>query len=164
MVSDDPLETEDPCIFIGGGNFSDRGSRQQPPRAGPFENTELSFVLTNVDREPTGGFTTSFDVAGGARPQYVQYPSTVEISMPARIVLGPIDSLSQTALPLAEFEAPYLFVVDQRRLGRSQGGGPTRGQLLRVNPVSFAATIGNKPGAQPIYEDYTRSGGLFPIQ
>ena len=28
--------------------------------------------------------------------------------------------------------APFFFVVDQRRLGRGQGGGPTRGQLLRV--------------------------------
>ena len=45
--------------------------------------------------------------------------------------------------------APYFFVVDQRRLGRGQGGGPTRGQIVRVNPFGLAAN-----GYLPIYEDY----------
>jgi hypothetical protein len=55
--------------------------------------------------------------------------------------------------------------VDQHRLGRAQGGGPTRGQLLRINPVSYAVTVGSAPtGYQPIFEDYNASGGLFPIQ
>jgi hypothetical protein len=95
----------------------------------------------------------------------VIYPATVEVSEAARIVLGPIDSLPQTTDPPPSYEAPYLFVVDQRRLGRSQGGGPTRGQLVRINPVGFSVTIGSAPtGLQPVYEDYTRSGNLFPIQ
>jgi hypothetical protein len=88
--------------------------------------------------------------------------------MPARIIVGPVDSLGQvtTGTPAPPgYEAPYLFVVDQRRLGGSQGGGPTRGQLLRINPFGYAATVGSAPtGYQPIFEDYNTSGGLFPIQ
>jgi hypothetical protein len=161
--------TENPCLFVGGPNFSDTdsASTQTHVRA-LFENTQLSFVLTNVDWEPAGGLSMRFDVAGGARPQYVLYPTTVEVSEPARIVFGPIDSQPQTANPPPMFEAPYLFVVDQRRLGHSQGGGPTRGQLLRINPIGFAASTttpaGTIQGTQPIYEDYSRSGGLFPVQ
>jgi hypothetical protein len=97
----------------------------------------------------------------------VQDPTTVEVSMPARIVLGPVDSLSQvtTGSAAPTYEAPYLFVVDQRRLGREQGGGPTRGQLLRINPFGYSSTVGSAPtGYQPIFEDYNASGGLFPIQ
>ena len=88
--------------------------------------------------------------------------------MPARIVLGPVDSLPQltTGMPTPPaYEAPYLFVVDQHRLGREQGGGPTRGQLLRINPLGYAVTVGTAPtGYQPIFDDYNASGGLFPIQ
>jgi hypothetical protein len=55
---------------------------------------------------------------------------------------------------------PFFFVVDQRRLGTGQGGGATRGQILRVNPFGQPTTVGYLPS----YEDYQRSGGLFPIQ
>jgi len=57
-----------------------------------------------------------------------------------------------------------LFVVDARRLGRGQGGGPTRGQLLRSHPVGFTSSVGLATGVQPIFQDYNASGGLFPIQ
>ena len=57
--------------------------------------------------------------------------------------------------------APYFFVVDQRRLGRGQGGGATRGQIVRVNPFGQPTSIG---GFLPTYEDYMRTNGLFPIQ
>jgi hypothetical protein len=133
-----------------------------------FQNSQMNFVLANVDRSPTSQFITSFDVHGGFAPQVVQDPITVEVSMPARIVVGPADSLAQvttgTPTPPA-YEVPYLFVVDQHRLGREQGGGPTRGQLLRINPLGYAVTVGSTPtGYQPIFEDYNASGGLFPIQ
>ena len=132
-----------------------------------FQNSQLTFVLANVDRSPGSQFVTSFDVHGGFGAQVVQDPITVEVSMPARIVIGPVDSLAQvtTGAMTPAFEAPYLFVVDQHRLGREQGGGPTRGQLLRINPLSYAVTVGSAPtGYQPIFEDYNASGGLFPIQ
>jgi hypothetical protein len=161
--------SENPCLFIGGPNASDTDSASTKTHVRAlFQNTQISFVLTNVDREPPGGLSVRFDVAGGARAQSVVYPATVEVSEPARIVLGPIDSQSQTASPPPTFEAPYLFVVDRRRLGRSQGGGPTRGQLLRINPIGFAASAttptATVQGVQPIYEDYSRSGGQFPVQ
>jgi hypothetical protein len=123
-------------------------------------------VLANLDRAPTTQFVTTFDVHGGFAPQAVQDPTTLEVSMPARIVLGPVDSIAQltTGAMTPGFEAPYLFVVDQRRLGREQGGGPTHGQLLRINPFGYASTVGTVVGYQPIFEDYNASGGLFPIQ
>ena len=175
----------DPCLYIGGpsggdpltdpplpdaGVGADGGAAPPPPihvRA-LFKNSQLSFVLANVERAPTSQFFTTFDVHGGFAPQVVQDPVTIEVSMPARIVIGPVDSLAQvtSGLPPAFVpEAPYLFVVDQHRLGREQGGGPTRGQLLRINPLSDAVTVGSAPtGYQPIFEDYNASGGLFPIQ
>src|SRR5206468_3088026 len=58
-------------------------------------------------------------------------------------------------------EVPYLVVVDQRRLGRAQGGGPTRGQVLRIRPLGYPVPGG---GLQPIFEDFQRSNNLFPIQ
>jgi len=179
----------DPCLYIGGpsagetlivptspdaGFGSDGGVGDGgvglPPRThvrALFENSQLSFVLANVDRAPTSQFFTTFDVHGGFAPQVVQDPVTIEVSMPARIVLGPVDSLAQvtTGTGTPTYEVPYMFVVDQHRLGREQGGGPTRGQLLRINPLGYAVTVGSAPtGYQPIFEDYNASGGLFPIQ
>jgi hypothetical protein len=167
----DPTLQGNPCLFEGGPIPAESPIPPSTPTMqipqhvrAFFENNEISFVLANVDRAPAGQLTIPFDVNGGSGLQFVIYPATVEVSEAARIFLGPIDSLSQTTSPPPAFEAPYLFVVDQRRLGRSQGGGPTRGQLVRINPIGYAATIGTATGVQPIYEDYTRSGNLFPIQ
>jgi hypothetical protein len=168
----------DPCLYLGGptagdavvGGAVDGGvtTHSNTHVRALFQNSQLSFVLANVDRSPTSLFVTSFDVHGGFGAQVVQDPITLEVSMPARIVLGPVDSLAQltSGTPQApQGEAPYLFVVDQHRLGREQGGGPTRGQLLRINPFGYASTVGSAPtGYQPIFEDYNASGGLFPIQ
>ncbi len=82
--------------------------------------------------------------------------------MPARIVYGPIDAQTQTSDLTSEQR--YLFVVDQRRLGRAQGGAATRGQLLRIHPLGYSVTVGAATGTQPIFQDYTTSGGVFPIQ
>jgi hypothetical protein len=166
----------DPCLYIGGptaadplnGPGADGGTISSTHVRALFQNSQLSFVLANVDRAPTSQFVTSFDVHGGFGPQVVQDPITLEVSMPARIVIGPVDSLAQVTSgtpPAPLYEAPYVFVVDQHRLGREQGGGPTRGQLLRINPLGYASTVGSAPtGYQPIFEDYNASGGLFPIQ
>jgi hypothetical protein len=167
--------TPDPCLYFGGpaGTDPQIDPTLPLPPAGiqrvraRFRNSQISFVLANIDREPIGQFQTTFDVHGGFTPQVVQTPTTVEISMPARIVLGPVDSQPQVLganAPPSFSEQPYLFVVDQRRLGRGQGGGPTRGQLLRIHPVGFTSSIALATGLQPIFQDYTASGGLFPIQ
>jgi hypothetical protein len=171
----------DPCLYLGGPVTSDPASDSttlMPPNPDGgtgtnythvralFQNAQLSFVLANLDRSPTTQLLISFDVHGGFGPQIVVDPSTVEVSMPARIIIGPVDSQPQvtTGIAIPNYEAPYLFVVDQRRLGREQGGGPTRGQLLRINPYGYTSTIGNATGYQPLFEDYNVSGGLFPIQ
>ncbi len=163
----------DPCLYIGGpvGTEPLVDPTVVPPVPAPkhvralFRNSQLSFVLANLDRQPTGQLQTGFDVHGGFAPQVVQDPSTVEVSMPARIVLGPVDSQTQVVgSSQSTVEIPYLFVVDQRRLGRAQGGGPTRGQLLRIHPLGFTSSVGIATGLQPIFQDYTASGGVFPIQ
>ena len=47
----------------------------------------------------------------------------------------------------------------------STGGGPTRGQLLRINLFSYNVAIGVSSASYlPIFEDYNATGGLFPIQ
>ena len=172
-----------PCLYLGGPTAGDAPTDPTMPNGGAadadggassspsthvralFQNSQMSFVLANIDRAPSSQFVTSFDVHGGFGAQVVQDPITLEVSMPARIVLGPVDSLAQvtTGTAAPPYEVPYFFVVDQHRLGREQGGGPTRGQLLRINPLGYPVTIGSAPtGYQPIFEDYNASGGLFP--
>jgi hypothetical protein len=149
------------CLFDGGPNETD------PPNASVrhvhalFRNNEIQFMLTNLEESPSGAFQVRFEVHGGFRPQTVIIPSSVEVTMPRRLFLGPVDALPQQANDYVG-EVPYLFVVDQRRLGRTQGGGPTRGQLLRIHPLGFRVAV--PPGLQPWYEDFQHSGNLFPIQ
>jgi len=153
------------CLYVGGPIASDPGSVADPTtRPGRlqhvrarFRNTQVAFVLADVDRGPPGATTLHFDVHGGFRQEAVVNLTTVQVSAPARLVLGPIDSTRLDNLTTKA--APYFFVVDQRRLGTGQGGGPTRGQIVRVNPFGLAAN-----GYLPVYEDYHASNGLFPIQ
>jgi hypothetical protein len=158
----------DPCLFQGGAVQGDplqpMGTPPQHVRA-LFRNGQIGFVLANLDRAPSAQFVSTFDVHGGFSPQVVQDPVTVEVSMPARIVYGPIDAVKQLS-PWTDVttEERYLFVVDQRRLGRAQGGAATRGQLLRIHPLGYTSTVGSATGLQPIFEDYNTSGGVFPIQ
>jgi len=166
LVKSNPLPN--PCLFMGGRVLSDppAGSAQAPaqPRhvRALFMNTEITFILANLDRAPSSLLDFRFDVRGGFRPQIVVPQSTIEMSMPTRILQGPMLAEGQTDMAMGE--VPYVFVVDQRRLGLGLGGGPTRGQLLRINPRGYSATVTTAGGNQPIYDDYTRSGGLFPVQ
>jgi len=164
------LKTENvpnPCQYNGGPNETD------PPNVTPmqalmqthvkamFRNRELHFGLTNLERPPSGIFQIRFDVHGGFQAQTVAIPPTVELTMPARIILGPFDAANYATSTMSE--VPYLFVVDQRRLGRAQGGGPTRGQLLRIHPLGYAITT-PVTGNQPWFEDLSHSANQFPIQ
>jgi hypothetical protein len=131
------------CAYLAGPVIGDPASSPDPNTRAQrsqhvrirFRNTQVAFVIANIDRP------------------------TLEISAPARIVLGPVDSNPSTSVNTAR-PAPFFFVVDQRRLGTGQGGGPTRGQIIRVAPFGQPTTV----GFLPAYEDYQRSGGLFPIQ
>jgi hypothetical protein len=160
------ITAQNACLYLGGPVIGDppsspdpttRPERLQHVRA-RFRNTQIAFILANIDRGPPAGNTIHFDVHGGFRPESVLVLPTVEISAPARLVLSPIDSNQVSTVTMKP--VPFFFVVDQRRLGTGQGGGPTRGQILRVNPFGQPTTVGYLPA----YEDYQRSGGLFPIQ
>jgi hypothetical protein len=126
-----------------------------------FRNNEIQFLMTNLEQSPSGLFQIRFEVHGGFRAHILSVPPTIEIGMPARIVLGPNDATA----PPAGFtnDVPYLFIVDQRRLGRTQGSGAARGQLLRIHPRGLALTS-PVVGAQPVVEDFNKSGELFPVQ
>jgi hypothetical protein len=151
-----------PCLFLGGPNETDApsvGSAQHVQAL--FRNNELRFMMTNLEQPLSGTFQIRFDVSGGFRAQFVGVPGTVEIGMPARIVTSPFDSRATGSNE--GNDVPYLFVVDQRRLGRAQGSSAARGQLLRIHPRGNAVTT-PKAGSQPLYEDLTHSNNLFPIQ
>jgi hypothetical protein len=160
---------KNPCLFIGGANDSD--SPALPARTtrhvqALFRNEEIQFMMTNLEQPHSGALQVRFDVSGGFLPQTVGLPGTVEIGMPARIVLGPFHSTlasTQATGAADSINTPYLFVVDQRRLGRAQGSSATRGQLLRIHPRGNVIQS-PKTGNQPLYEDLSHSGNLFPIQ
>jgi hypothetical protein len=174
LASVQTVPSPDPCLYLGGPVSSDPTTDPTMAPTSPvpqhvravFRNRQITFVLANLDRQPSVQLQTTFDVHGGFVAQVVQDPTTVEVSTPARIVVGPVDSQTQlTGTPPPGFaEQPYLFVVDQRRLGREQGGGPTRGQFLRIHPLGYTSSIGVATGYQPIFQDYTASNGVFPIQ
>jgi hypothetical protein len=174
LASVETVPSPDPCVYLGGPVSSDPIADPKMPAApvpqhvrAIFRNRQITFVLANLDRQPSVQLQTAFDVHGGFVAQVVQDPTTVEVSTPARIVVGPVDSQTQlpgTDPPAGFAKQPYLFVVDQRRLGREQGGGPTRGQLLRIHPLGYTSSIGVATGYQPIFQDYTASNGVFPIQ
>jgi len=154
------------CLYKGGPISSTVTKSDPDPTTRPgrpqyvrarFRNTQVAFVLADLERGPATSTTLHFDVHGGFRQEAVVNLTTVQISAPARLVLGPVDSNRLDMLTTKA--APFFFVVDQRRLGTGQGGGPTRGQIVRVNPFGLAAN-----GYLPVYEDYHASNGLFPIQ
>jgi hypothetical protein len=151
-----------PCLFLGGANDSDAVGEAKPRHVQAlFRNNEIQFMMTNLEEPLSTSLQIRFDVAGGFRAQQVGLPGTIEVGMPARIVVGPFDS--RAAPPPQTPDVPYLFVVDERRLGRVQGSSATRGQLLRIHPRGNAITS-PKPGSQPLFEDLAHSGNLFPIQ
>jgi len=164
------------CSFIGGPNDTDstvQTNSMGMPAANPLthqhmlvRNTQMAFVMTNLEQGPPGTLAIQFDVHGGFGPQAVVNFATVDISLPSRILVGPLDSNpgtadQQKAQADNSFERPYVFVVDRRRAGTSQSGGPTRGQILRINPLT---TIPGINGLEPAFDDHSRSNNLFPIE
>jgi hypothetical protein len=144
------MPNPNPCFFVAGPN--DNGTAPHH-LAALFRNTELAFMLTNLEQTPSGSLEIDFAVHGGFRAQTVIVPADVEVDLPSRIVMSPIDT--------SVVGNRYVFVVDQRKLGRAQGGGPTRGQVLRINPTYSPTTT---TGAYPVFEDFNLSNGLYPIQ
>ena len=153
----DPDHPNDPTL---GGPIT---LRTEAPYRALFQNREIGFILTSL--EAYFGDTTqiTFDVHGGYQAESVIVPTTIDVEMPTRIVVSPLDSQTQAVDQSATHELPFLFVVDQRRLGRASAGvGATRGQILRINPRRVTTT--DTTSLLPIYDDLTATGGLWPIQ
>ncbi|HEX3697363.1 MAG TPA: hypothetical protein VH374_18455 [Polyangia bacterium] len=179
---DDP----NPCLYVAGPNEgdptvtptsssnggADGGANGGAPTAANvvqhvrarFRNTEIQFILSNLEQQYTTVAQLRMDVHGGFSPAAVVAPATVEIGLPARILTSPLPSLFQGPDPQTQPDsAPYLFVVDQRRVGLNRlAGGATRGQVLRINPQRYNPDTTLPPLL--IYDDLTASAGLFPIQ
>ena len=135
----------------------------QPTLRVLFQNREIRFMLLGF--EFFGGYfdQITFDVHGGFLPDQVVMPTTIDINTPNRIVLGPLDSQTQAADLSSTHELPFMFVIDQRRLGSAAAGvGATRGQILRINPRR--ATTSDSNSLLPIYDDPVSTSNLWPIQ
>lgn len=139
------------------------GARLGTPFRVLFQNREIRFILGKFEEFAGNSDTLTFDVHGGFVPDQVVLPTTIDINTPNRIVVGPIDSQTQVADLGPTSELPYLFVIDQRRLGSAAAGvGATRGQILRINPRR--ATTTNTSSLVPIYDDPVSTASLWPIQ
>ena len=147
-----------PCLI---GTLTD--GKLGPPYRVLFQNREIRFILADAEEYFSDTVYIAFDVHGGFLADTVFIPGTIDVEMPTRIVTSPIDSQGQLFDGSETTEIPYLYVVDQRRLGRASAGvGATRGQVLRIHPRRSYTTDVN--ALLPIYEDYTLSGNLWPIQ
>lgn len=154
------------------GNTADGGGADgsaRPPAGPPahvrarFRNPQLQFILSNIEQQFVNVSQIRFDVHGGFVAQAVLAPATVEIGLPARLVSSPLVSVFGAAAGVPTPTAPYLFVVDQRRIGRNRlAGGATRGQILRINLQRYNTGDPNNPLL--IYDDLSSTAGLFPIQ
>jgi hypothetical protein len=146
-----------PCLVQIQGSAADSSLRVL------FQNREIRFILVGFEVFAGNSDQITFDVHGGFQPDQVIIPTTIDINTPNRIVLGPLDSQGQAADLGATHEFPYMFVIDQRRLGSLAAGvGATRGQVLRINPRRATTTDTNS--LLPIYDDPVSTGNLWPVQ
>ncbi len=159
--------TPNPCLI----RSTTASSAPQPPAPIPldapyrvvFQNREIRFMLVGFESQAAFGDPITFDVHGGFLPDQVVIPTTIDINTPNRIVVGPQDSQTQVADLSATHELPFMFVIDQRRLGSIAAGvGATRGQILRINPRR--ATTTDTSSLVPIYDDPVSTNNLWPIQ
>ncbi|MEA2697905.1 MAG: hypothetical protein QOI66_2176 [Myxococcales bacterium] len=153
----------------GGTDASSSASLERPQVTGVhvralFRNPEMRFLLSNLEQQYGVTPQLRFEVHGGFVAQTVAVPSTVEVGLPSRLLTSPITSVfggPTIEPPVAT--PPYLFVVDQRRVGRNRlAGGATRGQILRINLQRYTSADSLHPLL--IYDDFSSTNGLFPIQ
>lgn len=139
-----------------------------------FQNSEIRFVLTNMQTTVGDPVQISFTVDGGTGPQQVASSIDVSLGLPARIVVGPVSSADPSIpLPIPPTSGdgfdgfnlnplvsnmPYLFVIDQRQLIGGRVG--VRGQLARIAPRIINTTT------SPIaaFDGFASSNQYFPIQ
>lgn len=127
-----------PCLFLGinGDDSSDTMGTLRVKAL--FQNTEIRFVLTNLDQYFGDSIESRFQVSGGFRETSVRQPADVGINLPVRILASPIEAPgSPGALPGGYLKFPYLFLIDQGRAGPNSA----HGKLLRINPAATSPTI-----------------------
>jgi hypothetical protein len=138
-----------------------------------FQNNELRFVMTDLEKPFSETTQIRFDVHGGISPQLVVPAVDAAAGLPARLVLGPVPMPAQTAEGLGATclsdptlcagargsDLPYMYIVDQRQVVNTRAGVGVRGQILRVTP-RVSATTAPLPGV----ESFTAGGRYFPIQ
>jgi hypothetical protein len=102
-----------------------------------FENSQLRFVVTNLEQFVGDGNITRFDVGAGFSPEIVRFRDDIILTAGVRVVTGP--TLTPESQPLSGgIFFPYLYVIDQGRTQSSAGG---RGQILRINPRGGSLAI-----------------------
>ncbi|MEO8212342.1 MAG: hypothetical protein ABI560_04080, partial [Myxococcales bacterium] len=170
-----PYPNPDPCLVFDPAPPLPPAPGQTGPLVVPtvsavFQNTELRFILTDLQKAFSQSLEIQFTVSGGFTPQMVLTSSDATPGLPASIVLGPVPSMKQTAdgTPICDpqcagsdqpglfSDLPYLFVVDQRQYVGGRLG--TRGQILRITPRISDAT------RYPGFETFAGSGSYFPVQ
>jgi hypothetical protein len=94
-----------------------------------FQNSELRFLMTNLEQFVGDANTSRFDVTGGFTPDNVRPRDDILVTMGVRVVTGPIFTPESSNKP--KLLVHYLYLLDQGRTGASATG---RGQVLRINP------------------------------
>jgi hypothetical protein len=127
-----PPEGPNPCLFLSLNGDDPAAPQDQPRVKALFENPQLRFVLTNLDQYAGDAASIRFEVGGGFVPAGAEFPDSIIITVPARIVVGPTKIPQSPLFTMTGTAAfPYLYVVDQGRALFTPGG---RGQILRLNP------------------------------
>jgi hypothetical protein len=124
-----------------------------------FENEQLRFIVTDLDKSVDDSAVFNFQVQGGFSPQLIApLALDAEVDSPSRILTSPISSVGHQPdeILIDESDRPMLFVVDQRRTSRSTLGA-VRGQVVRIRP-DYGDTL------TPVYEGFSLSGSYYPLQ
>ncbi len=157
----DGIPNPNPCFISG----DEKDEKQKQVVSALFQNTELRFVLTNLQKRISATTEIRFSVHGGVAAQSVLPSNDASPGLPSRLLLGPVPQPAQDSAatfpgsdrnPERYSDLPYLFVVDQRQYTPGRLG--VRGQILRITP----RISDNAP--YPGFEGFVAGGRYFPIQ
>ncbi len=143
-LSIDRVVAPDPCLLMANVTLTN-GTALGIHTKAVFQNTQIRFVLTNLEQYGGDGLGFRLDVSDGVTPETVLIPSyDIMLSQGVRIVVGPTRTpespFRQSSFvpvegqPPFSTQYPYLYLVDQGRTALSSSLSPARGQILRINP------------------------------
>ena len=166
QLDDGPVSAPNACLYLGGPIASDvmktnpdpstRADRPQHVRA-RFRNTQVAFVLADIDRAPPAASTLHFDVHGGFRQEAVVNLTTVQVSAPARLVLGPVDS---TRIDMVTDEGGAVLLRRGSAAAGHGAGGRSDARPDRAREPLRPRRQRLPAGLRGLHA----SNGLFPIQ